>query len=204
MPKYYFDEEYFERGADTGKSMYQNYRWIPTRSFAEASVLQGMYPGKSILDFGCAKGYLVHALNILGVNAYGYDVSEYALKNCKEEVRKRLFSNLNEVPKVDVIFIKDVLEHIQKTQILSELSEIRDRCKEVLVIIPLGDDGVFRIDDYAKDPSHLIAEDEEWWCNTFLYASFRIVRFQYHIDGFKDHWFKVHPYGNAVFRLEVL
>ena len=28
-PGQYFDEDYYERGAETGKSLYSHYRWMP-------------------------------------------------------------------------------------------------------------------------------------------------------------------------------
>ena len=39
---------------------------------------------------GCAKGFLVKDLLSLGIDAYGIDVSEYAIQNCEPEVVGRL------------------------------------------------------------------------------------------------------------------
>ena len=36
---------------------------------------------QTICDFGCAKGYLVYALRLLGYDAYGVDISEYAISS---------------------------------------------------------------------------------------------------------------------------
>ena len=41
--------------------------------------------GSRVLDVGCAKGFLVKDFLDLGIDAYGLDISEYALKNCEEE-----------------------------------------------------------------------------------------------------------------------
>ena len=46
--------------------------------------------GDRVLDIGCAKGFLVKDLIDLGIDAYGIDVSEYALKNCHPDVVGRL------------------------------------------------------------------------------------------------------------------
>ena len=47
-------------------------------------------PDDLVLDIGCAKGFLVKDLLALGINAYGIDVSSYALMNCEPEVVGRL------------------------------------------------------------------------------------------------------------------
>ena len=48
--------------------------------------------GKKTLELGCAKGFLVHDMLELGVNAFGLDVSEYA-RNCAEDekTKQRIF-----------------------------------------------------------------------------------------------------------------
>ena len=46
--------------------------------------------GDRVLDVGCAKGFLVKDLVDLGIDAYGVDISEYALKECHRDVVGRL------------------------------------------------------------------------------------------------------------------
>jgi len=48
-------------------------------------------PGARILDVGCAKGFLVVDLVDLGMDAYGVDVSKYALSHCHPAACGRLF-----------------------------------------------------------------------------------------------------------------
>jgi len=42
--------------------------------------------GKKVLEIGCAKGFLVKDLRDAGVDAYGIDVSPYAISQCEEGV----------------------------------------------------------------------------------------------------------------------
>lgn len=42
--------------------------------------------GKKLLEIGCAKGFLVKDLRDLGVDAWGIDVSPYAIGECEPEV----------------------------------------------------------------------------------------------------------------------
>jgi SAM-dependent methyltransferase len=50
----------------------------------------GLKKGARVLDIGCAKGFLVKDLVNLGIDAYGIDVSQYALKHCGPEIIGRL------------------------------------------------------------------------------------------------------------------
>ncbi len=63
-------------------------RWRPVaKDIVEYFKLK---PGDRILDVGCAKGFLVKDLLELGIDAYGIDISEYAIINCEPEVIGRL------------------------------------------------------------------------------------------------------------------
>ena len=49
--------------------------------------------GCKILDVGCGKGYLLYELKKLlpNANIVGFDISKYAIKNAKEEIKESLF-----------------------------------------------------------------------------------------------------------------
>lgn len=198
----FFDKDYYEDGRKSGKSFYENYRWMPHRSLPLANTLKEMYPNQSILDFGCAKGYLVHALRLLDVEAYGYDISEYAISSCKPETKNFLFCDRNNVPDTDVIVSKDVMEHVPYDAVDEVLSFMYSKCTEAIVVVPFGGDGLYRIPSYELDQSHFIREDEEWWISKFKKAGFKMKSFYYHLAGFKDHWTDIHPHGNGIFLLE--
>lgn len=86
-----FGEEYFDGAREVGYGGYRyDGRWIP---IAEDIVRHfGLGPGKRLLDVGCAKGFLVKDLMRVcpGLEAFGLDVSEYALMHCEPEVVGRL------------------------------------------------------------------------------------------------------------------
>jgi SAM-dependent methyltransferase len=66
-------------------------RWeVVARGLIEA---YGLQDGAKILDVGCGKAFLLCEIKKLLPNAEiaGFDISEYALENAKEEVRDRLF-----------------------------------------------------------------------------------------------------------------
>jgi ubiquinone/menaquinone biosynthesis C-methylase UbiE len=86
-----YGREYFDGPREQGYGGYRyDGRWIP---IAEDIVRQfGLKPGDRVLDVGCAKGFLVKDLIKVcpGIEAFGLDISEYALMNCETEVIGRL------------------------------------------------------------------------------------------------------------------
>ena len=196
-----FNENYYENGTKTGVSLYENYSWKPELSFPMACELKILYPNYSILDFGCAKGYLVHALRKLNVEAYGFEVSRYAISKVFNSIKPFIYTpEAHSLPQVDLVFVKDTLEHINESSIRSVLRSLHDICKEMFVIVPFGENGQYRINEYNKDKTHVICRNEAWWKNTFLCSHFKIEKFTYRFRGFKDNWHR-YKYGNGFFKL---
>lgn len=205
----YFDEDYFEHGIETGKSYYTNYHYIPERSKAEAEAIIRTFSLRKekdfILDYGTAKGFLVRAFRDLGYAADGCDISEYALSfapdgcwSCLDRSSYSFFSYFGYTH----VIAKDVLEHISEPILCGTLLNIAKLSKNFLCVIPMGDNGKYRIPEYHLDPSHLIAENESWWRKLFVSYGWNIKQEFDHIDGIKDNWYSVNPSGNRVFILE--
>lgn len=74
---------------------YGGYRYIPGRLEIIAKYLYKKFLNKKnakVLDLGCGKGYLLYELLKLdkSLNIYGIDVSKYAIKNAKPEIKKKI------------------------------------------------------------------------------------------------------------------
>jgi ubiquinone/menaquinone biosynthesis C-methylase UbiE len=86
-----YGEAYFDGPREHGYGGYRyDGRWIRV---AEDIVRHfGLKPGDRVLDVGCAKGFLVKDLMKVrpGLEAFGVDISEYALMHCEPEVVGRL------------------------------------------------------------------------------------------------------------------
>jgi ubiquinone/menaquinone biosynthesis C-methylase UbiE len=86
-----YGREYFDGPREVGYGGYRyDGRWIP---IAEDIVRHfGLKPGDRVLDVGCAKGFLVKDLLKVcpGLEAFGLDISEFALMHCEPEVVGRL------------------------------------------------------------------------------------------------------------------
>lgn len=86
-----FGELYFDGPRDYGYGgYYYDGRWLPVAK--DMIEHFGLKPGDRVLDVGCAKGFLVKDLMIAcpGLEVFGVDISEYALKHCEPEVIGRL------------------------------------------------------------------------------------------------------------------
>jgi SAM-dependent methyltransferase len=120
----FFDETYFEKYDGKHKSNYTrvggyarhaaNVEWDQiAKDLAEEE--------EYVLDVGCAYGHLVKALRARGVNAFGIDVSEYAVSQAGSEFvwAHDIQDGVPAIPdrhpakKWDLIVSMDVLEHCE-------------------------------------------------------------------------------------------
>src|SRR3990172_1271214 len=91
-----YDEDYFERGVEKHISGYTDYKWKPEYVLPMANWLKQKFGDVSFIDYGCAKGFLVKALRMLSCDAYGYDISEYAIENSEKEVKAFVGTDLKQ------------------------------------------------------------------------------------------------------------
>jgi ubiquinone/menaquinone biosynthesis C-methylase UbiE len=86
-----YGELYFDGPREFGYGGYRyDGRWRPVAKDIIAHF--GLAAGARILDVGCAKGFLVKDLMLAepGLEAFGLDISRYALMHCEPEVVGRL------------------------------------------------------------------------------------------------------------------
>ncbi len=86
-----YGEAYFDGPREVGYGGYRyDGRWMP---IAEDMIRHfQLKPGDRVLDVGCAKGFLVKDWMAVcpGLQAFGLDISEYAIRRCPPEVAGRL------------------------------------------------------------------------------------------------------------------
>ena len=203
----FFNEDYFEKGRETGRGWLSNYHWMPQRSFREAFAFidyLGLDYTDYILEVGTAKGFLVRALRTLEINADGCDISSYALSfapegcwNCTEEISWDEHADFG----YSHILIKDMLEHLTYKQLPKMLNNFSKVADKLTCVIPMGDNKLYRIPEYHIEISHTIIENEVWWVGAFKKEGWELVKDCSHIPGLKDNWFYV-PNGNHIFSLE--
>lgn len=198
----FYDEDYYERGLETGKSSYQNYRWIPESTIPLAMTIVdflNIKRGESILDFGCAKGFLVKAFRLLYREAWGVDISPYAIRHVDTETKTYCYkkegnvltgSGVHFFPQhFDICIAKDVLEHVQ--DIGHALKWIPAR--KLFVVVPLGRNGKFFAPANGMDKSHCNCWDLDTWKEVIENYSWRCVDRRLHMAGIKDSYYDKYP-----------
>jgi SAM-dependent methyltransferase len=146
----------------------------------------GIKRGQFVLDFGCAKGYLVRALRMLGRLAYGYDISEYALSQTGD---MNIFCKDNFGPcptYFDFCIAKDVFEHISESELSVQLKALRKTSSVIFAIIPLGSAGEYHAKKNNLDISHVICQDEVWWIKFFKQNGLISEDVVFQVPGIKE------------------
>lgn len=209
MDNKFYDADYYERGIESGKSLYQNYRWLPEQTLSMAmSYIDylGLTREDKILDFGCGKGFIVKALRLLYRKAWGCDVSEYAVNSSDNDTRQflRVADDSNPLPfdsKFDFAIAKDVFEHLNEAILIKTLQEIRTKSKTLFVIVPLGKNNQYIIPAYELDKTHILRKDKDWWVSIFENNGWKVDQFSYYVPGIKESW-KNFQDGNGFFLLQ--
>lgn len=190
-----FDEDYFMNGIETKKSLYVSYSWKPELTIPMAQAIVdyvGIGKGETVLDFGCARGYLVKALRQLGHQAFGVDCSEWAIENCDPEVKD--FVGLGHITASPLkhfsqwIIAKDVLEHVAdlSMNIGNLLACVQ---KGVFAVVPLSEfpGGKYVVREYEADVTHIHRLPLWNWAKLFMRPGWS-VEGCYRVKGVKDNY----------------
>lgn len=187
-----YDEEYYLRGVASGRSNYDNYSWMPDQTLALALNLKrylGLLPGRPVLDFGAARGYLVKALRMMGIPAWGYDISEWAVKNCDPEVAPYMNAPSGMCPyHYEWVIAKDCLEHISESDLSFILVRLLANTGNMFIIVPLAENsgGDYVSPKDRMDQTHVIRWTlSEWIIFLQLRCADRVVSGGYWVPGLK-------------------
>ena len=193
----WFNDDYYQKGLESGKSSYQLYRWLPEATIPMVMrIIDYLHirPEHKILDYGCAFGYVVKAFRMLNRQAWGVDISPYAIENVDPSVKDFCFlleGNALLPDNIDFCIAKDVLEHIDYEKVGTVLQSIK--ASTIFAIVPLGNENRYYSQCNHLDDSHIICEDSDWWINTFLINGWDMINFTYRIDGIKESHYQSHP-----------
>jgi O-antigen biosynthesis protein len=119
-PAKLYDAAYYQHGCTVdGSAAYGRHQpWLTFYNKVAKKIVQKYRP-KTAVDIGCAFGMVVEALVDRGVDAYGFDISPYAISQGREDIQPRLkvHSILDMIPlkngqKYDIALCIEVLEHL--------------------------------------------------------------------------------------------
>jgi SAM-dependent methyltransferase len=153
-----FDEFYYKHGC--GTPMERNADWLGLFNGIADRIFQDIHP-TSVLDAGCAMGFLVEGLRKKGVQSFGIDISEYAIQKVHPDVRSYcLVGSITDAfpQRYDLIVSIEVLEHMPKEQ--AEIA-VRNFCSST-------DDVLFSSTPFDyKEITHFNVQPPEYWAEQF-------------------------------------
>jgi SAM-dependent methyltransferase len=126
-----FGREFFDgdRRQGYGGFSYQSRFWQPVVPTLRAHF--GLGAGSSVLDVGCAKGFMLHDLAVLipGIVVKGIDISEYAIANAMEDMREHVqVANASSLPfadkSFDVVISINTVHNLERAGCATALREI--------------------------------------------------------------------------------
>jgi len=158
-----YDENYFAHGC--GREYKRDDHWLNFFGAIAGKIVAGIQP-KTVLDAGCAMGFLVEQLRVQGVEAWGVDISEYAIQNAHESIQEYVWVGSVTEPfprKYDLIVTIEVLEHLPKEASEQALINLCQHTDDILFSsTPL---------DY-KESTHFNVQPVEYWAELFAQQGF--------------------------------
>lgn len=99
------------------KSRYNTFN--PRKYESHALIYSFIYPNSTILDIGCATGYMAQELQKKKCKTWGIDIDENAVNKAKHYLEKGYIASIDDINTLglkknffDYILLQDVLEHI--------------------------------------------------------------------------------------------
>lgn len=142
------------------------YRDFPLNRVKADYTMSKTARGKT-LDIGCAMGYIVRRLRGRGVDAWGLDISEYAISHAPEDVKPYLkVGSADSLPwgdkEFDMVVSFSTFEHLPKGIVEKAISEAIRVAKKGIISVTPGDSPHF-----DEDVSHQTKQPLSWWREQF-------------------------------------
>lgn len=158
-----FDEYYFANCC--GRPYRKDDVWTAFFGGIADAIVDRM-DAKRVLDAGCAMGFLVEALRQRGVEAYGFDISSYAIANVPSAAKDfcwqaKVSDELEE--HFDLIVCQEVFPHVP---LEAAEAAVGNFCRH-------ADDVLFSSNpDYPPNPRHVNLQLPEHWDEVFTRHGF--------------------------------
>jgi predicted SAM-dependent methyltransferase len=157
-----FDKHYFDGGKKVGGYANEGYRDFPVHEITVRHILERK--PASVLEIGCARGYLLKRLQDRGVPCVGMEISKHCLLtratdiiHCHDMCDTPWPLRETNPNKFDLCFSIAVMEHIPEKFLPAIILEMKKHCERGLMGIDFGhkDDGF--------DKTHCTLRPKSWW-----------------------------------------
>lgn len=160
-----YDADYYRTYA--GGPYTRNARWRRFFGGVADHIVRTIAP-RTVLDAGCAMGFLVEALRERGVEAYGVDISAYAIDQVAPAIKPycRVGSLTDPLPRrYDLIVSIEVIEHLTPADGATAAARMCEATDDILLS---------STPDGYDEPTHLNVQPSDYW--TGLFGSHGFVR----------------------------
>lgn len=166
-----YNEQYYHN--DCGPVSYDNTEvWMLHFEYLAERLIAEFKP-KTVLDAGCAMGYLVAALRDKGVEAYGIDISDYAISRVRSDIKPfcKVGSLTDQMPAdfphfFDLIVSIEVLEHLSPSDGSKAISNLCAHTDTVLFSSTPDD---------FEEKTHINVQPAEYWAKEFYNNQFHNI-----------------------------
>ncbi len=159
----YYNQDYYQ--SHCGEEYERGNGWEEVFARHAQRIKREIQP-QSVLDVGCAKGFLVEALRDQGIEAFGIDLSEYAVSSVREDIRPfcKVRSVLQPIgQRYDLLTCIEVLEHLEQEETALAIQHLCEASDDILFSsTPF---------DYAEE-SHVSVHTPAYWAQQFAYQGF--------------------------------
>ncbi len=159
-----YTKGYFTNKEGSNYSAYEDGKQFEIR----AETIRDRFQPTSVLDVGCARGFLVGHLRAMGINANGIDISDWAVGSVPPDGLGS-FLTCADVTKglpykdgeFDLVISQDFLEHIDEKAIPALIKEMTRVGKRQFHIITTPEYTMY------GDETHVCMKPLDWWREQF-------------------------------------
>lgn len=130
---------------------------------------------KSVLLCGDGIGVRTVACGLAGLEAEGFDISDYAVRNRSKDAKnywkQSILDPIKSKKTYDLVVSYDILEHLEIEDLQTALQNMyRWSNKYILISVPtIGDPNL------EADPTHKIKKSMEWWKEQVVNNGFKLI-----------------------------
>jgi SAM-dependent methyltransferase len=158
-----FGSYYYEH--DCGIPYERSERWLEFFDKIARRIAVDLRP-TSVLDAGCALGMLVEGLRHQGIDAYGVDVSEYAIDHVDPSIREFVWRSSLTEPlsrRYDLVVCVEVIEHLPADEAEAAIDNLCASADRILISSSPHDYG---------EATHVNVKQPEEWATLFARRGF--------------------------------
>ncbi len=168
-----YDKEYWDGDRKYG---YGGYKYLTGRWKPVAEILISKYNltnSSSVLDVGCGKAFLLYEMKLLlpDLKVNGFDSSEYAVQNCKHEIKDNIFKHHAQKSfpyknkEFDLVFSINTLHNLKIFDLKVALEEMQRIGKNSYLCLESfrNEEELFNLECWALTCQSFYSPDEWTW-----------------------------------------